>query len=59
LGAEFGTNIMMLAMKDKEVDEQIKILIKEDKLKIVDSKNQPVYENEMKKEANMPYEAEK
>lgn len=59
LGAEFGENIMA-ALHDKSIDQQIKLLIKQDKLKIFDQNgNQPIYEKEFKEEASKPLEAEK
>jgi hypothetical protein len=50
LGAEFGENIMT-ALKDKSIQEQIQELIKQDKIKIVNEQNKPVYQQEMKQAA--------
>lgn len=54
LGAAFGNDII-LALGDKGVDLQIKALVKQDKLKIIDSSNKPVYEKEMMEEINESY----
>jgi len=43
LGEEFGEGIMK-ALSDKTVDQQIKALISQNKLKIVDEKEKPVYD---------------
>jgi uncharacterized protein YbcV (DUF1398 family) len=47
IGAELGLTNIMKAMKDKTVEDQIKELIAQDKLKIVDQSNKPLFEKEM------------
>ena len=49
LGEEFGEEIMV-ALKASQVDLQIKELVKENKLLLVDQRNNPVYTKEMREE---------
>ena len=49
IGEELGNDIMN-ALEDKAIDQQIKALVKQDKLKIVDQKNKPVFDQAAIKE---------
>ena len=42
----------MVALKDQGIEQQIKFLLKEDKIKLVDDQNQEVYKNQITKVAN-------
>jgi hypothetical protein len=44
IGEEYADNIE-LALKDKEIQNQIKYMMKQDKIQLLDSKNQPRYTN--------------
>ena len=43
-----GLTNIMTAMKDKNIEEQIKELIKQDKIMLVDQSNKAIFEKEIK-----------
>jgi len=48
IGAQLGMSNILAAMKDKSVENQIKELVEQGKLQIVDQQNNVIFENEIK-----------
>jgi len=48
IGKEFGDNIM-IALKDKGIENSIMVLMKQDKIQLVNENNQPKYQAEINK----------
>jgi hypothetical protein len=46
IGEEYGSDIK-IALEDEEIDESIKRLLKQDKIQLVNAKNEPVYEKQL------------
>ena len=50
IGEEFGQNIL-IALGDQNIEQQIKLLMAQDKIQLLNSQNQPVFTKEIKKAA--------
>jgi len=50
IGVQFGEDIMQ-ALKDQGIEQSIKLLMKQDKIQLLNAQNQPVYANQIAKAA--------